>query len=338
MPRVDSSGRRENRGSTSRGAYVSYGWIGTPYRVLQIFLPTDSPPRMLKPTTEPSFFATGEGPVFVPPARQRPAAPPDELFDRTLTTLDAAEAAIREAERESQTAPKPHKQKLAVSVVIPVYNERDTIREIVDRVRAVGRHDEIVIVDDCSTDGTRDILIELGQLPDVQVFMHGYNKGKGAALRTAMQNLRGDVVLIQDADLEYDPTDYDRLLAPIECGEADVVFGSRFLENPRQDPSWFHRIGNRLLTRLSNQTTGLALTDMETCYKVFRRDVLRGMTLRERRFGFEPEFTAKIARRGCVVREVPVRYHGRCYAAGKKIGLRDALSAFRCILRYGWAD
>lgn len=293
---------------------------------------------MIDPAILSMSLSASEGPVFVPPARPRPAAPPDKIFDRALTTLDKAQAAIDEATRETQTRRERQKQRLAVSVVIPVYNERHTIREIVDRVRAVGRHDEIVIVDDCSTDGTRDILIELAQSPDVQVVMHGYNKGKGAALRTALEQVRGNVVLIQDADLEYDPADYDRLLAPIERGEADVVFGSRFLDNPRQDPSWFHRFGNRLLTGVSNLTTGLSLTDMETCYKVFRRDVLRGMTLRERRFGFEPEFTAKVARYGCVVREVPVRYHSRGYSAGKKIGVRDALAALWCILRYAWAD
>lgn len=293
---------------------------------------------MLDPAVLPMTLPASEGPVFVPSSQPRRTTPPNEVFDRALTTLDQAQSALDEATREGNATEQSRKQRLAVSVVIPVYNERETIREIVDRVRAVGRHDEIVIVDDCSTDGTRDILIELSKSPDVQVFMHGYNKGKGSALRTALEHVRGDVVLIQDADLEYDPADYDRLLAPLESGEADVVFGSRFLENPRQDPSWFHRFGNRLLTGVSNLTTGLRLTDMETCYKVFRRDVLRGMTLRERRFGFEPEFTAKIARRGCAVREVPVRYHSRNYSAGKKIGIRDALAALWCIMRYGWAD
>jgi glycosyltransferase involved in cell wall biosynthesis len=292
---------------------------------------------MIDPAILPTTLPESEGPVFVP-VQRRPDAQSDQVFDRALTTLDEAQAALEEAARDVDATAYARKPRLAVSVVIPVYNERHTIREIVDRVRAAGRHDEIVIVDDCSTDGTRDILIELAKSPDVQVFMHGYNKGKGAALRTAMEQVRGDVVLIQDADLEYDPADYDRLLAPIESGEADVVFGSRFLENPMQDPSWFHRLGNRLLTSVSNLTTGLSLTDMETCYKVFRREVLRGMKLRERRFGFEPEFTAKIARRGCVVREVPVRYHSRNYSAGKKIGVRDALAALWCILRYAWAD
>lgn len=293
---------------------------------------------MLDPAVLPMTLPASEGPVFVPSTRPRNATPPNEVFDRAITTLDQAQSALDEATRDANATEQRRKQRLALSVVIPVYNERETIREIVDRVRAVGRHDEIVIVDDCSTDGTRDILIELSRSPDVQVFMHGYNKGKGSALRTALEHVRGDIVLIQDADLEYDPADYDRLLAPIESGEADVVFGSRFLENPRQDPSRLHRFGNRLLTGVSNLATGLRLTDMETCYKVFRRDVLRGMTLRERRFGFEPEFTAKIARRGCAVREVPVRYHSRNYSAGKKIGIRDALAALWCIMRYGWAD
>jgi glycosyltransferase involved in cell wall biosynthesis len=293
---------------------------------------------MIDPAILPTTLPASEGPVFVPPTRGRTAPMPDQVIDRALTTLDQAQAALDEATRDGAATGRRKKKRLAVSVVIPVYNERRTIREIVARVRAAGRHDEIVIVDDCSTDGTRDILIELAESPDVQVHMHGYNKGKGAALRTALEQVHGDVVLIQDADLEYDPADYDRLLAPIERGEADVVFGSRFLEKPEQDPSWFHRLGNRLLTSVSNATTGLSLTDMETCYKVFRRDVLRGVTLRERRFGFEPEFTAKVARYGCVVREVPVRYHSRNYSAGKKIGVRDALAALWCILRYAWAD
>ena len=226
------------------------------------------PPTVLSPMIEPSFFAWGTTVIHLeaklPPSRPRHAPVAKDLFDRALENLDAAEAAIAEATRDSSIHELPKKQRLAVSVVIPVYNERNTIREIVERVRAVGLHEEIVIVDDCSVDGTRDLLIELAQGPDVQVFLHGYNKGKGAALRTALEYVQNDVVIIQDADLEYDPSDYERLLAPIERGEADVVFGSRFLENPGQDPSWFHRFGNRLLTGLSNLTTGLSLTDMET--------------------------------------------------------------------------
>lgn len=207
--------------------------------------------------------------------------------------------------------------------MIPVYNECATITEIVDRVRKVGLHEEIVIVDDCSTDGTRDILIELGQLPDVQVFMHGYHKGKGAALRTAMQELHGDVVIMQNADLEFDPADLEELLAPIERGEADVVFGSRFYNSSK-----------RLMTRLSNLTTGLSLTDIEPGYKAFRRDVLREMTFRERQTGFESEFIAKIARSGSVVREVPVD----CDGTDNQRSFRDSLATLQSILRYAWAD
>ena len=266
-------------------------------------------------------------------------APADErLYDRALSTLDAAEAAIAEEREFSAESGNGELTALAVSVLMPVFNERDTIREIVRRVRAAGQHTEIVIVDDCSTDGTRDVLIELDRDEDVQVILQGYNRGKGAALRTAMQHARGDVLLIQDADLEYDPADYAQLLAPIASGYADVVYGSRFLENAKQDPSWWHRLGNRALTTLSNLTTGLRLTDMETCYKVFRREALRGMVLREDRFGFEPELTAKLARRKCRIVERPVRYNSRGYEEGKKIGVRDGLKALYCIARYAWWD
>lgn len=283
---------------------------------------------------------------------QQPAtptgAPADPAVPRRLErTLDLAEEALAEARRHGDLAAPaesaPEQQpalRLKVSVLMPVFNEAATLAKIVARVRDEGRHDELLIVDDCSTDGTRDLLIDMDrQFDDVRVVMHGYNRGKGAALRTALSHARGDVVLIQDADLEYDPSDYAKLLDPIHAGEADVVYGSRFLENAaEQDPSWLHRFGNRMLTRASNLTTGLRLTDMETCYKAFRRDALRGMWLRENRFGFEPEITAKLARRGCRFKEVPIAYDGRGWEEGKKIGPRDAVRALWCILRYGWAD
>lgn len=249
------------------------------------------------------------------------------------TALESVEQTVDEAIREDKQATK-----LAVSIVIPVYNERETIQEIVKRVQAVGVHEEIVIVDDYSIDGTREVLRELEKQDDIRVFMHGYNRGKGAALRTAFAEVEGDVVMIQDADLEYSPEDYPKLLAPIQRGEADVVYGSRFLENAHQDPSMVHRFGNWLLTASSNLVTGQRLTDMETCYKVFRRDALRGMTLRENRFGFEPEITAKLARRRCRIVERPVSYAGRGYEEGKKIGVRDGLRALWCILRYALVD
>ncbi|MGI9429373.1 MAG: glycosyltransferase family 2 protein [Bythopirellula sp.] len=201
---------------------------------------------------------------------------------------------------------------LAVSVVIPVYNECDTISEIVRRVQAVGVHHEIIIVDDYSLDGTRDVLLELAaDQADIRLLLHGYNQGKGAALRTAFSEVEGDVVIIQDADLEYDPQDYCKLLDPIERGETDVVYGSRFLENAQQDPSRVHRFGNWLLTALSNALTGQQLTDMETCYKVFRRDVLQAIHFKQNRFGFEPEITAKLAKMGKQIVEVPVEYRRR---------------------------
>ncbi|QDU91368.1 Undecaprenyl-phosphate 4-deoxy-4-formamido-L-arabinose transferase [Pirellulimonas nuda] len=291
----------------------------------------------VKQDLEPNEAAQGDSIVAVKPqAPQLPALRPERDTQRMLGRLAEAEAALAEAIAEEHADEVARAVKL--TVLMPVYNERTTIREIVRRVLEGGLCDELVIVDDCSTDGTRDILIELDRLPQVRVFLHGYNRGKGAALRTAMVHARGEVVLIQDADLEYDPADYARLVEPIERGDADVVFGSRFLDAENHNSTPLHLLGNRLLTWASNVTTGLKLTDMETCYKVFRRGATRGMNLREDRFGFEPELTAKLARRGCRVVEVPVSYNGRTWSDGKKIGMRDALRALWCIVRYAWVD
>ena len=226
----------------------------------------------------------------------------------------------------------------ALSVVVPVFNEAGTIREILARVRAV-RLDgdagkEIVVVDDGSTDGTREALAgDAGA--DLRVILHEKNRGKGAALRTGFAAARGDVVVVQDADLEYDPAEYPRLLAPILDGRADAVFGSRFLSGPHRVLYHRHRLGNAFLTAFSNLATNLDLTDMETCYKAVRREVLARIDLVEERFGFEPEITAKLARAGARIYEVPVSYSGRTYEEGKKIDWKDGVRALWCIWKYG---
>jgi glycosyltransferase involved in cell wall biosynthesis len=230
---------------------------------------------------------------------------------------------------------------LRLSVVIPVYNEKDTVAQMVRRVRSVPIPKEIILVDDGSTDGTREQLAAMEGQPDLRILYHPRNRGKGAALRTAFAQASGDIVIVQDADLEYDPAQYIQLIQPIVEGVADVVFGSRFqAEGPHRVLYFWHYVANWFLTTLSNVFSGLNLTDMETCYKVFRRDVIQAIapTLKESRFGIEPELTAKVGRRNCRVYEVGISYFGRTYREGKKIGLRDAVKALWCIVRYGIAD
>jgi glycosyltransferase involved in cell wall biosynthesis len=229
----------------------------------------------------------------------------------------------------------PSNPTLNLSVVIPAYNERATIEEIVRRVRDTGTVREIIVVDDMSTDGTRDVLRRLEKDAGLRVLYHDVNRGKGAALRTGFAAATSDLVIVQDADLEYNPEEYPRLARPILDGRADVVFGSRFSgSDERRVLFYWHSLGNKVLTTLSNMFTNLNLTDMETCYKMFRTEVLRKITIEEDRFGFEPEITAKIARLHCRVYEIGISYSGRDYAQGKKIGWKDGVRALWCIVRY----
>ncbi len=244
-----------------------------------------------------------------------------------------------------------------LSVVIPVFNERDTILEILGRVLAADIPKEVIIVDDDSTDGTREILEKMADLQakgettaairdgadslslrELRFFFQKPNQGKGAALRRGFAEATGGIVLVQDADLEYDPRDYPQLLEPILDGRADVVYGSRFLGGPQRVHFFWHYVGNRILTLLSDVFTNLNLTDMETCYKVFRREVLQGISLKSNRFGFEPEITAKVARGNWRIYEVPISYAGRSYEEGKKITWKDGIQALWCIVRYRFKD
>ncbi|UCE39960.1 MAG: glycosyltransferase family 2 protein [Candidatus Aminicenantes bacterium] len=224
---------------------------------------------------------------------------------------------------------------MKLSIIIPVFNEKHTIDEVIHRVREidVGMEKEIIIVDDGSKDGTQDVLKNLNS-PDIKTFFHPKNQGKGAALQTGFSNAQGDIILIQDADLEYDPAEYPTLLKPILDGRADVVYGSRFLGGPHRVLFFWHYVGNKLLTTLSNMLTNLNLSDMETCYKVIKKELLDRIMLKSKRFGFEPEITIKLAKLKAKIYEVPISYSGRDYSEGKKIGWKDGIAAIYHIFRF----
>jgi len=221
-----------------------------------------------------------------------------------------------------------------ISIVIPIYNEKDFIRKLIGRVQATEYNKEIILVDDFSTDGSREIIRSYEDLEEFKVCYHEKNMGKGAALRTGFKHVTGDIIIVQDADLEYDPRDYPVLLTPILDGRADVVYGSRFLGGTHRVLFFWHYLGNKFLTTLSNIFTNLNLTDMETCYKVFTKKVLDSITLTCNRFGFEPEFTSKIAKQNFRIYEVPISYSGRDYSEGKKIGWKDGVAALWYIFKF----
>ncbi|MBN2010368.1 glycosyltransferase family 2 protein [candidate division KSB1 bacterium] len=226
---------------------------------------------------------------------------------------------------------------MKLSIVVPVYNEKNTIEEIVKRIQRTPFEKEIIMVDDYSTDGTREIITNM-KSDNIKKVFHEKNQGKGAALRTAFEHISGDVVIVQDADLEYDPREYEKLIDPIVDGRADVVYGSRFLGGPHRVLFFWHYVGNLMLTLFSNMMTNLNLTDMETCYKAFKASAIQGIKIRSNRFGFEPEITAKIARRKVRIYEVPISYSGRDYSEGKKIGWRDGVKAIGAIILYRFID
>ena len=267
---------------------------------------------------------------------------PPRYFEDLLSRLDVCTELVHaelEEYRNASFGSDPSKRTdYLLSVVIPVYNELNTIGRILSRVASLNLNLELVIVDDFSTDGTRGILEQIKDLPRVKVILKEKNEGKGAALRTGFEHVEGDYVVVQDADLEYNPSDIPMLIQPLLKDEADVVYGSRFIGEEQQDESWIHRAGNAVLTGASNLFSGLNLTDMETCYKAFSREVLKDIAIKQNRFGIEPEITAKLARRGYRFVEVPISYDSRGYDEGKKIGIKDLINAIYCIGRYGVSD
>ncbi len=263
-------------------------------------------------------------------------------FQDILKRLDGCEGLLKseldEYQKQSDVISRETAATFKLSIVIPVYNEEATIARVISRVAALPLNTEIIVVDDNSSDGTRDILGKLADIDNLKIFLKQPNQGKGAALRTGFAQVTGDYVVVQDADLEYDPRDIPKLMVPLLNKDADVVYGSRFIGEELQDESLVHRMGNAVLTGASNLMSGLSLTDMETCYKAFTRDVIESVRIDQDRFGIEPEITAKLARRGFRFVEVPISYNSRGYSEGKKIGVKDLINAIYCIGRYGMSD
>jgi len=266
----------------------------------------------------------------------------DLRFQTILKQLESCEglvaAELESYQNASSGADPSTRTDYLLSIVIPVYNEEATIARVISRVAALPLNIEIVVVDDCSTDGTREVLSLLSGIESVNVILKEVNAGKGAAIRTGFEAASGDFLVIQDADLEYDPRDIPQLIQPLLRGTADIVYGSRFIGEDVQDESFIHRLGNAVLTGASNLFSGLKLTDMETCYKAFSKEAIAGIEIEQDRFGMEPEITAKLARQGFKFVEVPISYDSRGYDEGKKIGIKDLFNAIYCIGRYGVND
>ena len=293
---------------------------------------------------EHAAFSDPQTMTDVPDNSNQPSSSGDASpsFEEMLARLDLCTELIHselETYRNANFGSEPStRTDYMLSVVIPVFNEKNTIGRILSRVASLKLNLELVIVDDFSTDGTREILDQIKDLPRVTVILKDKNEGKGAALRTGFEHAAGDFIVVQDADLEYDPSDIPKLIQPLLKDEADVVYGSRFIGEKQQDESWIHRAGNAVLTGASNLFSGLNLTDMETCYKAFNREVLKDISIKQNRFGIEPEITAKLARRGYRFIEIPISYDSRGYDEGKKIGIKDLINAIYCIGRYGVSD
>ena len=280
---------------------------------------------MLKPS---AVQADSQSIDFTPVGFQQVKLKPT---DSALRALDHASQLIEDAQESVVKTPQ-------LSVIIPAYNESETIRRVVDSVLDLDISKQMIVVDDGSTDGTQETIRTLQGQQGIEVVFHPRNQGKGAAIQTGIRLALGDIVIVQDADLEYDPQDILRVIQPIIDGETDVVFGSRYLSNSHQDQSAVHRLGNALLTGLSNWMTNQRLTDMETCYKAFRRQLIQSIPIEQKRFGFEPEITAKLARKKIQIREISISYKSRSWQEGKKIGIRDLISTLWCILRYRFRD